>query len=79
MKFAPVSSRRELPQAELPPAIASLQPRFVLVGRNGVDIVTRPFMDGGWGYNVPRTKADLPMPADCYSEPVRGVFWHGPC
>jgi len=51
----------------------------VIIFPNSVDINTRTFFDGGWGYNVPRSKRDLPMPADCYSEPIEGVFWHEPC
>ena len=75
----PKSGWREIPKAEWPPTIASLNPEYVSVTKGSVDIVTRPFFDGGWGYNVPRGKHDLLMPLDCYSEPSEGVFWHGPC
>lgn len=82
MKTHPVGSTlswREIPRAEWPPTIASLDPKYVAVAKGSVDIVTRPFFDGGWGYNVPRSRDDLLMPAECYSEPSKGVFWHGPC
>lgn len=62
-----------------PPAIARLRPEAVTVHTWGVDISTKAYFDGGWGYEVPRNKADLPMPTSCYSEPSNGVFWHGPC
>ena len=75
----PTSSWRKVPKAEWPPTIASFNPEWVTVTHGSVDILTRPFFDGGWGYNVPRSQDDLPMPADCYSEPSKGVFWHGPC
>jgi hypothetical protein len=75
----PKSSWREIPKTDWPPSIASLKPKYVTVADGSVDIVTRPFFDGGWGYNVPRAKRDLPMPFECYSEPSKGVFWHGPC
>ena len=76
---APQSSWRNIPKAEWPPTIASLNPSGVTVYAGGVDIMTRPSFDGGWGYNVPRNRRDLLMPANCYSEPSAGVFWHGPC
>ncbi len=50
-----------------------------MVHSSGVEIVTKSGFDGGYGYEVPRTKADLSMPAACYSEPSPGVFWHNPC
>jgi hypothetical protein len=75
----PAAREREIPKAEWPPTIARLHPQAVTVRVGGVDISTRPFFDGGWGYYVPRGKRDLPMPPECYSEPSKGLFWHGPC
>jgi hypothetical protein len=68
-----------VPKAQWPPVIASLQPEIVTVHQWGVDITTEPYFDGGWGYQVAENKRDLPMPEGCYSEPYRGIFWHGPC
>ena len=68
-----------VPESEWPPVIASLKPEWVTVYRWGVDIYVIPFFDGGWGYQVGRSKQDLPMLPGCYSEPSPGVFWHGPC
>lgn len=70
---------QEIPKNEWPRVISSLHPNSVTVGQWGVDISTRPFFDGGWGYHVPRNKGDLPLPPGCYSEPSPGVFWYGPC
>jgi hypothetical protein len=75
---APAASS-EIPKSQWPPAIASLQPQFVTVHQWGVDILIKPDFDGGWGYDIPRNKLDLPMPEKCYSEQSQGVFWHGPC
>jgi hypothetical protein len=69
----------DIPKREWPPTIAGLRPFSVTVFEWGVDILVRPDFDGGWGYEVPRDKRDLPMPAGCYSEPGPGVFWHGTC
>jgi hypothetical protein len=68
-----------VPKNQWTPAIASLEPYDVTVYSWGVGIGIKRWFDGGWGYDVPHNKRDLPMPAECYSEPGEGVFWHGPC
>jgi hypothetical protein len=68
-----------VPRDQWPTAITSLHPEAVTVHVSGVDIMTKSYFDGGYGYEVPRSKADLLMPAACYSELSQGVFWHGPC
>lgn len=73
------SDRQDVPKDQWPTAISSLHPEAVTVHLWGVEIRTKAYFDGGYGYEVPRSKADLPMPAACYSEPSQGVFWHGPC
>lgn len=73
------SDWQDVPKDQWPTAISSLHPEAVTVHLWGVDIRTKAYLDGGYGYEVPRSKADLPMPAACYSEPSQGVFWHGPC
>ncbi len=70
---------KHVPKDHWPTAISRLHPEAVTVHAWGVDIATKAYFDGGYGYEVPRNKVDLPMPAACYSEPSRGVFWHGPC
>lgn len=70
---------RKISKGKWPAAIADLYPEDVTVHTWGVDITTKAYFDGGYGYDVPVSKANLPMPASCYSEPSRGVFWHGPC
>jgi len=44
-----------------------------------VDITTKEFFDGGWGYGFASNKQDLSMLEECWSELGDGVFWHGPC
>lgn len=70
---------RMVPKTQWPRAIASLRPEKVTVHSRGVDITIKAGFDGGWGYEIPRRKSDLSMPAGCYSEPSQGVFWYGPC
>ena len=69
----------DVPKQQWPPAIASLQPEFVTVHQWGVNITTKAYFDGGWGYQVAKNKRDLPMPEGCYWEMYQHVFWHGPC
>jgi hypothetical protein len=73
------SKWRKVSKEQWPATIAALHPENVTVHTWGVEIVIQGYFDGGYGYEVPRTKSDLPMPAACYSEPSQGVFWHGPC
>lgn len=68
-----------VPKEQWPATIAGLHPKHVTVDEWGVDILIKPYFDGGYGYEVPRSKADLRMPASCYSELSQGVYWHDPC
>lgn len=68
-----------IPKNQWPPAIASLAPKIVTVDDTGVDILIQQGFDGGYGYEIPRDGHSLAMPAKCYSEPAKGLFWHGPC
>ena len=81
MRKHPVASGSvyRVPQRDWPPVLRGLHPEMITVYGWGVDIRTKAYFDGGWGYDVPRNKRDLPMSERCYSEPSRGVFWHGPC
>jgi hypothetical protein len=75
----PPETSVEVPSSLWPPAIAKRHPESVTVYEWGVEILTKPYFDGGWGYMIPRRKQDVPMPSSCYSEPGPGVYWHGPC
>lgn len=72
-------SGRDVPREQWPTVISSLHPENVTVHTSGVGIPVKAGFDGGYGYEVPRNKAGLSMPAACYSEPSPGVFWHSPC
>jgi hypothetical protein len=74
-----MNERKNVSKGEWPAVIAGLRPENVMVHSSGVEIVTKSGFDGGYGYEVPRTKAGLSMPAACYSELSPGVFWHDPC
>jgi hypothetical protein len=69
----------DVPKEKWPPAIAGLKPESVTVYPGMVDITTRPFFDGGWGYGFARNKRNLTMLVECWSELGYGVYWHGPC
>jgi hypothetical protein len=69
----------QIPISKWPPTIAKLKPESVTMYRWGVAVILKPGFDGGWGYDIPRSKRDLPMPESCYSEPYQGLFWHRPC
>ncbi len=69
----------EVPRNRWPLAVARLQPEMVIVQRGKVRIITKPYFDGGWGYEVVLNKEDLGMPFTCYDELPQSVYWHGPC
>jgi hypothetical protein len=68
-----------VPIERLPPAIASIDPKEVIVFGWGVEIIVRHDFDGGWGYSLPSKARDMPMPAKCYTKRREGLFAHGPC
>lgn len=68
-----------LPRDKWPPAISSLKPYSVVVRHGMVDITTKPFFDGGWGYGFATDKRNLTMLVECWSELGHSVYWHGPC
>lgn len=68
-----------IPKDKWPPAISSLRPFSVTVRSGMVDITTKPYFDGGWGYGFALNKRDLTMLVECWSELGHGVYWHGPC
>jgi len=67
-----------VPKSRWPRVIASLKPEWVIVDQDGVNIVIKPFFDGGWGYFVPRSEREPPEPAGRYSELGQGVYWYHP-
>ena len=77
--IGPAGPSVRIPRGEWPPAIAGLKPRSVTVRRGMVDITTKEFFDGGWGYGFAPHKRDLTMLVECWSELGHDVFWHGPC
>ncbi len=77
--LAPAAQRADVPKGKWPPAIAKLEPYSVTVRHGMVDITTKPFFDGGWGYGFALNKQDLTMLVDCWSELGHDIYWHGPC
>ncbi|KAA9013005.1 hypothetical protein F4U94_17005 [Sphingobium limneticum] len=65
-----------IPKDQWPSAIAKLNPEFVTVGYGTVDITTKPFLDGGWGYGFAIDDRHLEK---CWSKLGHGMFWHNPC
>jgi hypothetical protein len=68
-----------IPKDKWPPVITGLKPYSVTVYHGMVDITTKPFFDGGWGYGFALQKRDLTMLVECWSELDQSVYWHGPC
>ena len=75
----PTKQYADLPEAKWPPAIASLKPKYVTVTSRTVDITTKPYFDGGWGYGFALNKRDLGMLPECWDALGHDVYWHGPC
>ena len=68
-----------LPKEQWPSTIATLKPYSVIVRSGMVDITTKPFFDGGWGYGFATDRRNLTMLVECWSELGSDVYWHGPC
>jgi hypothetical protein len=77
--LGPSGQSAHIPKGKWPPTIAKLEPYSVIVRHGMVDITTKPFFDGGWGYGFAFDKQDLTMLVECWSELGHGVYWHGPC
>jgi hypothetical protein len=66
-----------VPKSRWPRVIAGLNPEWVTVDSDGVDIVTTPYFDGGWGYYIPRDERKQPWP-ERHSHLGHGVYWYHP-
>jgi len=78
MKAYPPSADEYVPKSRWPRVIASLKPHSVLIYRDGVEVTTIPYFDGGWGYFVPRKERQLPEPVGRFEEAGEGVYWWHP-
>ena len=78
MATRPTTTYAAVPKRQWPPAIASLRPQSVTIFPNGVDIMTKPYFDGGWGYFVPPGKRGPPEPKGRFSAVGQGVYWYHP-
>ncbi len=78
MKDWPTRTYADVPKDRWPHAIAKLEPEIVIVTPDGVDIITKPYFDGGWGYFVPAEGHRPPEPAGRYSALAEGVYWFHP-
>jgi hypothetical protein len=76
MQAHPTNMNNLLPKEDWPRVIASLQPTFVDVGQEGVDIIMKPGFDGGYGYFVPKIGQELPGPPKGYSKLDNGIYWY---
>lgn len=61
-----------------PRAIASLNPMWVTIFRDGCDIQIKPMFDGGWGYFIARTGGIPPKPEGRFTDLGYGVYWYHP-
>jgi hypothetical protein len=78
MQAHPTEIDHLLPKGDWPHVIASLQPKSVSVDQQGVNIVVKPAMDGGYGYYVLKKGRELPGPPDMYSKLDEGIYWYRP-
>jgi len=74
----PTKNYVSIPKEEWPRVIASLKPYNVTVFSYGVDIMTKPYFDGGYGYLVPKDNAKPPEPIGRFSYLDQGVYWYHP-
>ena len=78
MEAYPTQNYVTIPKSRWPVAIARLEPASVTVFPDGVDIMVKPYFDGGWGYFVPRSEGKPPTPAGRFSAVGQGVYWYHP-
>lgn len=76
MKSHPAEA--QIARSRWPSKIAGLRPEFVSLDEDGVHITTKPHLDGGWGYFVPRRERTLPEPVERFEEAGEGVYWWHP-
>jgi hypothetical protein len=67
-----------VPEERWPKAIASLDRTYVTVYPHGVEVMVKPYFDGGYGYFIPRQGGVLPEPVERFSEIGEGVYWYRP-
>jgi len=73
----PAGAAATVPKAQWPRTIAALQPDRVAVYSDGVEITTKAWFDGGWGYFI-RTPQTRPEPEGRYSSAGEGIYWYHP-
>jgi hypothetical protein len=78
MRMRQAGRYAKIPRDEWPKVIASLGPEDVTVYAYGVEITTKRFFDGGWGYFVSRETDRSPEPKDRFSKLSPGVYWYHP-
>ena len=78
MRAHPTKMDDPLPKGEWPHAIARLRPEFVSVDDEGVDIMVKPYFDGGYGYYVLKPGHQLPGPPERYSKLENSIYWYRP-
>lgn len=67
-----------VPRDRWPKMIASLEPDLAMVPPNGVDIIVKMHLDGGWGYYAPLSSRARLEPEGRFSDLGRGVYWRHP-
>ncbi|WP_179044049.1 hypothetical protein [Sphingobium lactosutens] len=71
-------SQVALPKSKWPQAISGLEPENVTISADGVDILVKPYFDGGWGYFIPPNDRELPEPKGRFEPVGKGVYWYCP-
>lgn len=78
IRNSPVKAFTPISKSKWPRVIASLNPESVTVSTEGVDILVRPYFDGGWGYFIPLNEQALPEPKGRFANIGQGVYWYHP-
>ena len=78
MRSHPSKVDHPLSKRDWPSQIARLQPTLVSVDQDSVNIMVKPYFDGGYGYYVIKTGRALPGPPERYSKLDDGIYWYRP-
>jgi hypothetical protein len=74
----PSSGWGRIDDTRLPPTIAALKPDYVIHDGNEVEITTRAYFDGGWGYYVPKSASPSRELLFRHYSVGHGVYWFYP-
>ena len=72
------ASQQFVPKSRWPHHIAQLDPMSVTISPDGVDILTKPYFDGGWGYFITLDSRKGPPSGPHFSKIGHDIYWYQP-